>query len=573
MKLLKIIAVYLLTQFLMLTLVNGMGSPGDTPVEYYYFPIDEIFPNPERGFYTFTEYRPGGSLLSAAQIISWRNQHNRSLVMRNYTISEFRDEDISDSWLNVMRQDFARLREAGAKCVLRFRYNTSIGDPDAPLDIVKRHLDQLAPILEENFDVISVMEAGFIGAWGEWHNSTNNLTTTANMREVLFKILEVLPKERMVGVRTPRYKMNIFERSDALTPEEAFNQTNIARTGHHNDGFLASATDLGTYILPVWEKNYLNLDNRYVPMGGETGGVSEGEYYKCSNALQEMEKMRWSYLNSGWYGPTLQSWRDDGCMDEVKQRLGYRFVLTSGKYSQSVPRGGGLSFELNIYNYGWASPFNPRRFEVMLRNQGDGSVYYVHMPDDPRFWLGGDTVTVSATLGIPEEMPAGNYELLVHLPDPAERLYGRPEYSIRLANEGVWESETGFNNLFHVVEIQSEMSTEPYVGELVFSEWSDDVVWVDEGVAAVPDRTHLIGNYPNPFNPVTTIQYEISTRAHVRLSVYNMLGQRVVELVDVVQDAGRHEVQFEASGLSSGVYLYRLQAGDVVDTRSTIFVK
>jgi hypothetical protein len=558
---------------LILLIVVGVSYSGDTKTKLNYLPTDEIFPNPERGFFTFTEYRTGSSPLTANQLTNWRNQYNRSLVQRNYTLSDFRDKEIPESWLNAMRQDFAAMRTAGVKGIIRYRYSTAIGQPDAPLDTVKLHLDQLAAVFRENYDVISSMDAGFIGAWGEWHSSTNNLTTTANMREVLFKILEVLPKERMVSVRTPTYKMNIFATSQALTFEQAFDRTDIARTGHHNDGFLGSATDLGTYQNVEWEKNYLNLDTRFVPMGGETGGVSSGEYYKCPNALLEMERMRWSQLNSGWYGPTLQSWRDDGCMPEVEQRLGYRFVLLNGTYSQSVKPGGGLEFELNLYNYGWASPFNPRRFEVLLRNRGNGSVYFVHMPDDPRFWLGGDTVNVNAELGIPQTMPAGEYELLVHLPDPEERLYGRPEYSIRLANEGVWEAETGFNRLLHSVSISPETDGEPYDGELLFREWSKAVVPVEEHEYAVPERIELVGNYPNPFNPTTSIRYRLPAREYVRLSVYSIHGQQVARLIDGFQDAGEHEVLFNATGLASGVYVYRLQAGDVNSVKSMILIK
>ena len=89
----------------------------------------------------------------------------------------------------------------------------------------------------------------------------------------------------------------------------------------------------------------------------------------------------------------------------------------------------------------------------------------------------------------------------------------------------------------------------------------------------IPKTYELGQNYPNPFNPNTTIQYALPTRRHVTLTVFNTLGQIVRELVNGDFDAGEHDVQFNGSGFSSGVYLYRMQAGDFVQTRTLILLK
>ena len=88
-----------------------------------------------------------------------------------------------------------------------------------------------------------------------------------------------------------------------------------------------------------------------------------------------------------------------------------------------------------------------------------------------------------------------------------------------------------------------------------------------------PERFMLQQNYPNPFNPSTTIRYGLPGRSNVVLTVYNTLGQQVATLVQGEQEAGFHEVQFDASGLSSGVYLYRLQAGDFISTKRMLILK
>lgn len=94
-----------------------------------------------------------------------------------------------------------------------------------------------------------------------------------------------------------------------------------------------------------------------------------------------------------------------------------------------------------------------------------------------------------------------------------------------------------------------------------------------EEVSEQPEKVQLEQNYPNPFNPVTQIQYEIPESQNVSLRVYDTLGRQVETLVDEHQPSGQHEVSFDGSRLSSGTYLFRLQAGDVEVTRQMLLIK
>lgn len=89
----------------------------------------------------------------------------------------------------------------------------------------------------------------------------------------------------------------------------------------------------------------------------------------------------------------------------------------------------------------------------------------------------------------------------------------------------------------------------------------------------VPEGYSLSQNYPNPFNPDTRITYFIPERAPVTLEVYTITGEHVATLVDEPQSRGTHETTFDGSGLSSGTYIYRLQAGDFLETKSMMLVK
>ncbi len=90
---------------------------------------------------------------------------------------------------------------------------------------------------------------------------------------------------------------------------------------------------------------------------------------------------------------------------------------------------------------------------------------------------------------------------------------------------------------------------------------------------SLPLALQLLQNYPNPFNPSTTITYELPASSDVRLSVYDMLGREVSVLVNGMSEAGVHEVKFDGSNLASGVYLYRLNAGDFVQTRRLLLLR
>jgi len=91
--------------------------------------------------------------------------------------------------------------------------------------------------------------------------------------------------------------------------------------------------------------------------------------------------------------------------------------------------------------------------------------------------------------------------------------------------------------------------------------------------AGLPRSFALEQNFPNPFNPSTTIRYALPLRASVVLAVYNMLGQQVSALIKGMQDAGLYEVRFDAAGLASGMYFYRLQAGTFTETKRLLLIR
>jgi hypothetical protein len=106
--------------------------------------------------------------------------------------------------------------------------------------------------------------------------------------------------------------------------------------------------------------------------------------------------------------------------------------------------------------------------------------------------------------------------------------------------------------------------------------WNDSlqvIVGVEEELNNAPTEYSLLQNYPNPFNPTTKISYAIPQNSFVELKVFNLLGQEIATLVNEEEPAGNYEAVFDASALSNGVYFYRLQSGDFVQTRKMILLK
>jgi hypothetical protein len=99
------------------------------------------------------------------------------------------------------------------------------------------------------------------------------------------------------------------------------------------------------------------------------------------------------------------------------------------------------------------------------------------------------------------------------------------------------------------------------------------VTSISSEFSPVPHSFCLRQNYPNPFNPRTRISYSVSNLAHVRITIYNLLGEELVGLVDEEKMAGNYEVIWDASDFPSGMYFYRMQAGTFVETKKLVLMK
>ncbi|WNG15056.1 DUF4832 domain-containing protein [Cystobacter fuscus] len=437
---------------------SGGTNPNPGAGTTQYTASSATIANPERGFYHHINNCNETDFV-ASTLSAFRTNEKITQVICIFYLSEFKNSPISQAQLDRFQRQANIVRSAGLKMIVRFAYTSSESGDDAPLSRVTAHLDQLAPYLSANSDVISVVQTGLVGAWGEWYytqnfGNTGNVSQTDwnNRKAVVDKLLSVLPASRMVQLRTPKFKRTMYG-TTALSAAQAYNGSANARIGHHNDCFLASADDFGTYTNTSVEYPYLSAETNYLAMGGETCALNPPRS-DCATALSEMASFHYSYLNVDYSLPVINSWTSGGCRPEIDRRLGYRFALVSATLPATATRGAAMSLDIQIKNEGWAAPYNPRSVELVLRNTSSGAVYRVPFSVDPRRWLAGTTTSIGPSVTIPTSVPAGSYAVLLNLPDPASSLNTRPEYSIQLANQNVWEASTGFNNLNRTVTVQ-----------------------------------------------------------------------------------------------------------------------
>jgi hypothetical protein len=474
-----------------------------------YSPDDSDFTNPERGFYIPSSTTASHFvMLNADQLRNYRltpykagkasYRVNASLIYRGYELDIFKDKPLSDEFLHNLQKDLDAVKEAGCKMILRFAYtNTAKGGDckdeykicppygDAPVAIALHHIEQLKPLLQKNAAVIAVLQEGFIGIWGENYftdyfgdASMNGLgiipdSSWQQRNRLLKALLDALPQNRMVQVRTPQIKQKYVYGPSApvtsapLTITEAFSNSDKARIGFHNDCFLSTPDDYGTFYdygsssqprQPANDvlRNYIEADTRFTAVGGETCDDAFSPQNNCAPAgyaEAEMRRMHYSFLNAAYNNDVNNDWDSSGCMASIKKKLGYRIVLRTATFPVQAKRGALINISLQMENTGYAAPFNPRPVQLVLRNTRTQAEYPCNVKADVRYWFTGN-ISLYAPIQLPKNIPAGSYRLFLHLPDADPDIAKRPEYAIRLANVNMWDKSTGLNDLHHTILVK-----------------------------------------------------------------------------------------------------------------------
>lgn len=353
----------------------------------------------------------------------------------------------------------AEIRKNKMKVVLGFTYNWPVTDGngkaicdqqnpcnDAPLTAILQHMRELAPVLISNRDVIAAMHAGFIGWWGEWHNSTFQNDNIPKHNIFLDALTTSFGDAFPLQVRRPY----------VLLDYKAYkNSSELARLGLHDDEFGSNPGDGGTFLpapesypgrvaygrCQLWDAAVIAA--RKYSLSGESTDVYDpppdcqgrepGDFQAYAKAFS-LGALHIGFANKVW-----ENWYLTGQYDQIIERMGPHLSIAVASLTQNA---GPQRFKLILRNDGWAAITISR--SLSLRVQAGAEVRIDKtLPLDLKDVPPGGTATVDIVFDEIASLPAGDYSLVLAARD---RLLGDdPSYALLFENAGLGLTDQGLN--------------------------------------------------------------------------------------------------------------------------------
>ena len=440
--------------------------------------------NPERGLYKHFEYKfdggvPGTSIASASNF-------DEPLVLTIFYLKDYRNTGtLSDDVLNKVDAEWAAAKAKGKKIIARFAYEWDKSTPHEPSPAnVLSQINGLADKFTKYEDVLFLVQAGFIGTYGEWYYKEDAFawnpdgSNYENASSVLTQMLSKVPSSRQIAVRTPSYKRWHLHPENTNAPVDVISSWGSSpnqRIGYYNDGFRGSANDIGTFSSDL-DRNWWYDQGEWVICGGESAYVYKD--LNGNNSCDPGEKQAWiddnptlanpdntiaaireqhfTYLHNATSNILMDYWYGDGgevsCgsnrMPDICKALGYRLVLGDVDFTYpALTSGSTVNYSIKIKNTGSARVIYPRPFKlVLVHSAGDPTVLVDNLGNVRDLEPGADYTTLSGSFDLTVNVVNGD-KLAIWLPDNAVGLQGNAAYSIHLANKEVkWEN--GYNVLW-----------------------------------------------------------------------------------------------------------------------------
>ncbi|MGN0593180.1 MAG: DUF4832 domain-containing protein [Ruminococcus sp.] len=423
-------------------------------------------------------YNPTGNLVLMFINIGAFSSGSNGTTDEDGNYTEGMDYDLDTAFFDGLRGTFENCRKNGCTIALRFRYDeVGKSNPEpSTFEQVLKHISQIkeSGLLEEYKDILCFVESGFVGAWGEQHSG--KYTSLEYKAQLLDAMLDCVPDDISVTVRTP----NTFAawagiEMDALGSYVAEPDSDAARVGMYNDGYMGSDSDLGTYSDRAAAVSWMNQQMLHTYYGGEFSGNLEWaqkyDTYLPENAIPEMYQTHLSYINSNIYqlykdytfgeaydvaGADHSAYYGETVFQFIRDHLGYRFVLRDSDLSVQVPQGGILSCNFSVENTGFANPIKQQKAQVILER--DGNYVYTQVDIDPTKWYSCTTNDAQLSLKIPGYLEKGDWNLYLRLSVGKQEIGSEYMRTVRFANEGTWNPALGANYLgtFTVTDAENE---------------------------------------------------------------------------------------------------------------------
>lgn len=372
---------------------------------------DKSIANPDRGFYIQVQSSRPDKIPDIAKEVR--------IILLAFDIEGCTGEDLPADKLEELEIALHTAKQEHVAVIFRAAYGfcADVKEPEE-IEYMGRHIEQMAEVLNDYQEEILVVQAGMLGAYGEWHSSRYLDGTEEEKRESRLYILRSweahLKEEIKVAVRRPRFI------------REAMAENILkGRLGIHNDALLSTESDMGTYDEPgmeradelAWSKEYLK--------GQVNGGEmpTPGAFNEPENANQEFAQLHISYLNLKYNEEILSRWsqmRLEGMEAKgyLENHLGYRVFVPEIDarrfyFSGELLRDG-LQMRIHLCNTGYASV--PERYRVFL-TAGNGEEFICKEIEAAQLYQisNGESMTKELNIQIPEKLLEGGEAVVVGL--------------------------------------------------------------------------------------------------------------------------------------------------------------
>lgn len=455
-----------------------LRMPPEHIEEIPYVETTEYVENPGIGFYTplYVHY-----LIEGNEVNTYTDQ----LVHMRLDISQFsgscnkkRDMELTKDMLDAFEGTLEHLEEHSCNAVIRFAYDPWFrgnATYEPSMEMILRHQEQLGEVMARHAEVVTSVECGIFGKWGEMHGSAK--CKQENFNQVIDKWLEVLPDSIPISVRTPGYYCDWLgiDRSELSKNITTYGQK-AYRVGIYNDGYLGSGTDWGTYENREEEIEWLSEQGKHTVFGGEIGTISSRETVQPTVEYMSVEAFRThtTYLNNGWhesvlgamkkadYQGTDERYQGEKGFTYIQNHMGYRFVVRNVELTKEVPKGDLFILLADIENVGFANLVKPKELTLLF---SDGTHVFTKQASllqeaqgefadnwNANYWDSQSITKIKMVVRTDAEMPEGTYQVYLRLAAQGAKVEGPDGYPVRFANEGqTYEETLGANRIGSVV--------------------------------------------------------------------------------------------------------------------------
>lgn len=428
--------------------------------------------NPERGF-----YEPIGLNMQVSnnKVLNPKN----NLVHLRVGIGSFsskvngeKDLEFTDDMLNALDKTLKNIRSNGGSVIIRFAYDNFNGtkDVEPSLDMILTHIGQLKKLFNDNADVIAYVELGFFGPWGEMHSS--KICTKENVSIAIDAMLDSVPKNIKIGVRTPAYYASWADISlEKINENITTSESNAYRVGLYNDGYLGSESDLGTFKNRDVEVSWLNNQAKHTFYGGEVvANYATGTPLNTIDYIsQEGFLTHTTYLNLRWNNTVIDSWKNTiyNGHDElykglsaflyINNHLGYRFVLRKSMLTTNIEQYSNLQGKLNIENVGFGNIINEKKVTIILK-KGEETVE-IKTNLDPTTWDSKKISEIDFNIPLPKDISLGKWDVYLRISKLGDLKNDNNYQSISFANENIFDSNLGANYIGSINILEKKTTT------------------------------------------------------------------------------------------------------------------